>query len=267
MAKIVACIIARTVSTRLPLKVLRDVGNGMSILDFLINRLKSVEEIDEIFICTSTEPVDDILEDVASRNSIKIYRGSADQVIERMLKVGALTNADYLIRITGDNPFTSIEHISSQVEMIKREELDYVRLVNVPVGATAEVIKYQALIKCNEMMDPDISEYMMLYLFEPLNFKCGIINPCKADYSHYSITVDTQQDYVRTRKVIEVLKEKAPEEIMLEDILTLYTNAKTSIPFTEIKAVDEVKLPYGKKVSYIEFKKDMERRISQSIQL
>ncbi|GGG25263.1 cytidylyltransferase domain-containing protein [Pontibacter amylolyticus] len=267
MVKVVACIIARTVSTRLPLKVLRDVGNGMSILDFLINRLKSVKEIDEIFICTSTEPVDDILEDVASRNSINIYRGSADQVIERMLKVGAITNADYLIRITGDNPFTSIEHISTQVEMIEKEELDYVRLVNVPVGATTEVIKYQALLRCNEMMDPDVSEYMMLYLFEPHNFKCGVIIPYVADYSHYSVTVDTQQDFVRTRRVVEVLKEKAPEEIMLEDILALYTNAEISIPFAEIKAVDEVKLPYNKKVSYTEFKKDMDRRISQSVQL
>ena len=37
--KVVACIIARTTSTRLPLKVLRDAGDGQSILDLLIDRV------------------------------------------------------------------------------------------------------------------------------------------------------------------------------------------------------------------------------------
>ena len=104
--KVVACIIARTVSKRLPLKVLRDLINGVSMIDFLVQRIKKVSEIDEIYICTSINIVDDILEDVAIRNDIKIYRGSEDEVIERMISVGDLEQADVLLRITGDNPLT-----------------------------------------------------------------------------------------------------------------------------------------------------------------
>ena len=101
MAKVVACVIARTVSKRLPLKILRDLKPGLSMIDFLIQRIKSVDKIDEIYLCTSEEAVDDILADVVSRNGIKLYRGSADAVIERMLAVGDIEKADVLIRITG----------------------------------------------------------------------------------------------------------------------------------------------------------------------
>ena len=48
--KTVACIIARTVSTRLPLKVLRMVDGKLSMLDFIIQRLKKVNNIDAIYL-------------------------------------------------------------------------------------------------------------------------------------------------------------------------------------------------------------------------
>jgi len=41
MAKVVACIIARTVSQRLPLKVLRDFVPHLCMLDFLIQYAKT----------------------------------------------------------------------------------------------------------------------------------------------------------------------------------------------------------------------------------
>src|SRR5688572_24179833 len=115
MGKVISCIIARTVSKRLPLKVLRSIGGEYTMLDFMIKRLKRVSSIDEIYICTSQEDVDDILEDIAIRNNVKIYRGSPDNVIERMLGAGDLADADLIMRITGDNPFTAVEYINQQV--------------------------------------------------------------------------------------------------------------------------------------------------------
>ena len=173
--RIVACIIARTVSKRLPLKVLRDLGKGVSMIDFLVQRIKKVSEIDEIYICTSINIVDDVLEDVAIRNDIKIYRGSEDEVIERMISVGDLEQADVLLRITGDNPLTSIEYFPNQIKLLIENDLDYVRIVDVPIGASAEVISLNALKDCYSKMDPSVSEYLMLFLFDPDKYKCGVI--------------------------------------------------------------------------------------------
>ena len=93
MTKTVACIIARTTSVRLPLKVLRSLFEQYAVIDFIIERVKKVEMINDIYICTSYEPVDDILEDVARRNGVKIYRGDPTNIIERMLSVGEIENA------------------------------------------------------------------------------------------------------------------------------------------------------------------------------
>jgi spore coat polysaccharide biosynthesis protein SpsF len=265
MVKVVACIIARTVSSRLPLKVLRRIDTqGHCMIDFLIARLKLTRAIDEIFICTSDEAVDEILEDIAERNNIQIYRGSPDKVINRLLAVGQLTKADILLRITGDNPFTSYEYIDQQIDFMLTNNLEYVRLIDSPLGATAEAIRYDALIRCNEKMDPSVSEYLMLYIFEPRDFNCGVIKPFPEDYSHYSVTVDWPVDLTRSRKLIELYGENSIP-IKLSNILTIYKQHE--LPAMVIKPSGKIKLPYEKEISFEQFKVDMERRTQSSLML
>lgn len=265
MPKVVACIIARTVSQRLPLKVLRDFRPHLSMLDFLIQYVKTQKVIDEVYLCTSKESVDDILEDVALRNNIKIYRGSPDEVIERMLTVGAIENADVLIRITGDNPFTAAELINHQVQFLLDENLDYVRVTDLPVGATAEVFTHNALKRCNELMDPKVSEYLMLYLFEPNNFKCGVIKAFEKDFSAYSLTVDNPDDLVRTKMILDKLGfERNLSTVNLSEILNVIADETNDFPAKIITPAGEVKLPFNKVISFQEFKKDMDRRFNNS---
>ncbi len=264
MAKVVACIIARTVSKRLPLKVLRDLRPGLSMLEFLIQRVRAVDCIDEVYICTSKENVDDILEDVAVRNKVKIYRGSADEVIERMLAVGELEKADVLLRITGDNPFTSTEYIPRQLELLQRKNLDYVRVIEVPIGATAELMTFNALKRCNEMMDPSVSEYLMLYMFEPRHFRCGVVKAFDDDYSSYSVTVDTYDDFRRSLGLLDALQWKQGDEVTLRQIISVYEDPEVDLPAKRIGSGGDVKLPYGKVVSFREFSDDMRRRVQES---
>lgn len=267
MAKSIACIVARTVSTRLPLKILRDLAPNISMIEFLIERLKTVSLLDSIYICTSSEPVDDILEDIAIRNNIKIYRGSANQVTERLLAVGEIEKADNIIRITGDNPFTSVEYIDRQIAFLNKNNLDYARLINVPIGSTAEVIKFNALKKCHEQMDTNVSEYLMLYLFEPQNFNCGIIEITNEDNSKYSLTVDTKADLERTKLILDQLSQYDFRKIQLSDILDLYKNDNIKLPAKSFEAQEMVKMPYDKMISFEEFTKDMNRRKKESLKI
>ena len=43
-------------------------------------------------------------------------------------------------------------------------------------------------------MDRAVSEYMMLYLFDPKKYRCGYIKVSEKDYSTYNLSVDTQED-------------------------------------------------------------------------
>jgi spore coat polysaccharide biosynthesis protein SpsF len=261
MGKTVACIIARMVSTRLPLKVLRSISPEYTMLDFMIQRLKSVSVIDEIYICTSYEAVDEIMEDIALRHQIKVYRGSPENVIDRMLAVAKMTDAEILLRITGDNPFTSTEYIEQQVHLLRQKKLDYVRLVDVPIGATAEVMTHEALVRCYGMMDPSVSEYLMLFMFEPGNFRCGVIKPFLPDHSSITVTVDTPEDLART-KAIAASYDRPLLSISLFEIIQIIL--EQNIPHSKINGGGQIKLPFGKTVEFEEFSNDMKRRISQS---
>ena len=263
--KTVACVIARSVSTRLPLKVFRQVCEGYSMLDFILQRLKRVKGIDEIYLCTSQEPVDDIMQDVAERNKVNVFRGSADAVIDRMLNVGRISGATNLLRITGDNVFTSYEYMDRQIELLKEKNLDYIRLVDAPLGATAEVMTYTALKRCYESMDPSVSEYLMLYIFEPKNFKCGTINVFGRDLSNINLSVDHPEDLVRTKEILDHFKSSDKLSIQLTDIVKIIESNKITAAY--MQPGEKIRLPYNKEVSYEEFKKDIERRISQSEQI
>lgn len=265
MSKTIACIIARTVSTRLPLKVLRDVKVKKTMIEFLIDRLKTVKSINSIYLCTSSEDVDDILEDIAIRNNIKIYRGSANQVTERLIAVGEIEKADNIIRITGDNPLTAIEYIDKQVNFLDKNNLDYVRLVNVPIGATSEVMNFEALKKCHAQIDPNVSEYLMLFMFEPKNFKCGIIEINEKDTSEYSMTVDTKNDLERTKLLLKHFDKIESYKINLLDIIEIYSDKSVKLPAKRIENLGLVKMPYDKFISFESFLDDMNRRKEESL--
>jgi len=262
MAKVIACIIARTVSKRLPKKVLKEIYQEYSMLDFIIQRIKNCKKINKVYICTSSDKSDDILENIAKKNNVSIYRGSKSKVIERMIKVGEINDADYLIRITGDNVFTSYEYIDRQIEIIEQNKLDYVRLHKVPIGATAEVISYSALQDCYIHMDPSISEYLMLYIFNPKKYKCGLLIPVKKDYSNYTLTVDTENDYNRTLEIFDKSKVNDKLNIKLKDIIT--TIKLNNIKYSKYSFDGLVKYPYGKIISFKEYKSDMEEKINSS---
>lgn len=265
MTKVVACIIARTVSLRLPLKVLRDIAPGIQVIDFLIERAKRNTSIDEIYLCTSTEAVDDVFEDIALRNNIKLYRGSPDAVIERMIAVGKIEDADVVLRITGDNPLSSFEYLEQEINLLTSKDLDYVRVVDVPIGASIEVIRFEALLDCYSKMDPSISEYLMLFLFEPNTYKCGIIKPFYADFSHLSITVDTPDDLIRIKNIVRL---NDSEFIFLTDIIDVLsetTKGDDLFPKKTISSGGKIKYPYGKEILFEEFAADMKRRKDASL--
>lgn len=264
-AKTTACIIARTVSKRLPLKAFRLMDRDTTMLDYIIQRVKKCKRVDEIYVCTSAEAVDDIMEDYAWKNDVKCYRGSADEVIERMISVGQKTKSDYVIRITGDNVFTSYEYIDQQIQLAVDKNLDYVRVGGVPIGATAEVMSFAALQKCFGEMDPTVSEYLMLFMFNPDAYKCGVVKPFKKDYSSLTLTVDYPNDLVRTMEIFKHVDSKNFLELKLKEIIDIIEKHK--VPHAHLEQSGTVKLPYGKEVTYQDFALDMNDRVARSIQI
>ncbi|MDB4593252.1 NTP transferase domain-containing protein, partial [Paracoccaceae bacterium] len=101
--KLVATIEARMNSSRLPGKVLFPVL-GRPLLSFLIERLKSVQSIDEIVIATTVNKIDEPIVELAKSLNVSFFRGSENDVMSRVIGAAESHEADSIVEITGDCP-------------------------------------------------------------------------------------------------------------------------------------------------------------------
>ena len=258
--KSIGCIIARTNSTRLPKKVLRTVS-GRKLIECIIDKMKRVKKLDEIYICTSIDPDDQILLDIATENGVKGYAGSRDSVLDRMLDVGKKENADCLVRITGDNIFTDEVYLDIMLEKHQQYDAEYTRTENLPVGVTSEIINLTALKHCKTIIAPEYSQYLMLYMFNPSLYKClTIIPPKEHQHPDWSLTVDSPEDMKRT---LDILQNQA----FIPDYDQICKICKNTNPdHLQYNQSGDVKFPAGVIISFEAYRAEMDHRIKNAHQ-
>jgi spore coat polysaccharide biosynthesis protein SpsF len=99
----VAILQARMTSTRLPAKVLAEVG-GAPMLAQELRRLRRSKQLAEIVIATTTNPTDDPLVALAEREGAAAFRGDEADVLGRYVGAARAFDADVVVRVTGDCP-------------------------------------------------------------------------------------------------------------------------------------------------------------------
>lgn len=144
IVKIGFLITARLKSSRLPLKILKDL-NGKTVIERVIDRVKEIHGISEIVLCTSTNPQDKTLVDIAKENDIYYFNGDEDDVLKRLLDAAKLFYLDYFVGITADNPLITIHYSNLIVDEIKRNRYDFIKLNGLPFGSATYGINVKAL--------------------------------------------------------------------------------------------------------------------------
>lgn len=208
---------ARMASTRLPGKVLKNFSNGMSILDLQLATLSKIFDKNSIFIATTTNASDDIIEDRYS-SEFNIYRGSEDDVMSRFNHIAKITKADNIVRLASDNPFVFIEGISTLLKLHEKSQADYTTYkiegqpsMLVPVGLFVEVVSAQALQKIDTLANSLEKEHVTFAIYNRLN---NLFNVQLMDIKNiypalnnkdYRFTVDTLEDFMMINKIISDL--------------------------------------------------------------
>ena len=136
----------RNKAKRFPGKVLKIV-KGKTLTEHLIDRLKLSGKVSQIVLCTSTNPDDDILVDIAKKNKIDFFRGSEDDKLDRYLNASYKFSTDFIIVVDGDDIFCDPELIDMCVSEFERTGADYIIVQDAPLGATPFCIKREALEK------------------------------------------------------------------------------------------------------------------------
>lgn len=218
--KIGLLIIARLKSTRLPMKLLLDL-NGRSVVERVLDRGKRIAGINEIVLCTSTNAQDRPLVDVAIRNGVYYYLGDPDDVLKRLLDAAKFFDLDYIVNITGENPYLSVEYANRVVQDINTEKADLTFYEGLPLGCAVYGIKTKALeVVCSVKKEIDTE------IWGPLLNRPDIFRVHKSQVDPFykrpeiRITNDYPEDY---QFLNAIAREFPPANIpSLFDVLTLF---------------------------------------------
>lgn len=142
--KVGLLITARLKSSRLPFKLLKSL-NGYTIIEHVINRAKSVPNVDNIALCTSPNPQDRSLVEIARNNDIFYYLGSEEDVLQRLHDCAVFFGLDYVVSITGENPIFSTDYASMVIDILLEKDADFVNINGLPIGCAVYGLKTKAL--------------------------------------------------------------------------------------------------------------------------
>ncbi|MDZ4826252.1 MAG: GNAT family N-acetyltransferase [Actinomycetota bacterium] len=204
--KPVLCVVqARTGSTRLPGKVLQDLG-GRPMLRFMLERLRGLDHAD-VVVATSDLDRDDIIEDVARMAGFGVVRGPEADVLARF--VGALDAthpAEHVIRLTADCPLTDPDLVAAVLARHLESGADYTANVfprTFPKGLDVEVMTRSALLTAHtEATDPGEREHVTPFLYRrPERFRLANLRN-DAWLGREWWTVDTADDLEFIRALV-----------------------------------------------------------------
>ena len=198
---ITAIIQARVRSRRLPNKVLLSL-NGKTVLENVIERVQKSKYIEDVIVATTTERSDDKIVELCERRSIKYFRGSEDDVLDRYCKTAKAYKVQHICRITADCPLIDPFYISLAAKRYLEEEYDYVGInrpldeASYPDGLDTEIFSFKTLEKIwRDAKLPSEREHVTSYIWEhPEKFRIYSFKS-KADLSHYRFTLDEPKDY------------------------------------------------------------------------
>ncbi len=227
MAKTAITIQARMTSTRLPGKILLPALNR-PLLELMIERLRRIEAVDKIILCTTTNETDDILADLSALWEIECFRGSEHDVMSRVLSAAKHFEIDTIIETTSDCPLID-PNICSQVidefHVSKSEYCSNVYERSFPIGMDVQVFSTDVLEDAfSRTEDPEEREHVSLFIYRhPEIYNLSWITaPESQKDPNLRLTLDTPEDYDLIKKLYELLYPTNPN-FSLDDILQLIT--------------------------------------------
>jgi spore coat polysaccharide biosynthesis protein SpsF len=211
MKPIVTAIIqARMNSTRLPGKAMMELA-GKPLLYHVFERIKKTEGVDRVVLATCRGN-EEIIK-LADSMGINVFVGSENNVLERYYLASEQYGGDYIMRVTGDNPFTDPGYAAETIRMIMAAGADISYFSNLPLGTGVGMVKKSALTIAYEKSDqPHQLEHVTPYIKEhPETFKIEIR---KIDYHNpfpnLRLTVDTPEDFELAASIYEKLYHGRP---------------------------------------------------------
>ncbi|MBZ5722043.1 MAG: glycosyltransferase family protein [Acidobacteriia bacterium] len=202
--RVVAIIQARMGSTRLPGKVLKDLG-GDTVLARVVSRVRRCRLVNEVVVATSRDPANDVILKECQRLETRVFRGSERDVLERYYQAACEVQADVVVRITSDCPLIDPQLTDDTIRVFIDQHCEYASNVfprTYPRGLDVEVFSSGALMRAwREARSPHEREHVTPYFYEHPEWFPQASLRGSADYSKHRWTLDTAEDLQLIRAI------------------------------------------------------------------
>jgi len=214
----VVFITVRTASTRLPNKALLQINNT-PMLVLLIKRISNIKN-SRVLVCTTTEKSDDDLAKYLESEKIDVFRGSNEDILDRLYNAANHFNTDKFVVVEADDLFCDTKLIEKTWETLSNTNYEFISWTDLPIGTSPVGIKINKLKTLIEKKKSSNTEtgWIQFILDSDLFNNLVIKNPNSLLYRpDVRLTIDYTEDYELAKK----LYEKLPEVFSLIDIIEL----------------------------------------------
>ena len=202
---------ARSGSKRLPNKHFLKINSKLKIIDLCILRLKKTKLVNKIFLCTTKKKEDDRFEKICKLHNIRIFRGSSNNVLKRLIDCAKENYIETVIRITADCPLIDPKLIDDCIKLFKKKNCDYLTNtldLSFPDGQDIEIINLKTLKLSSKISKNKLNtEHVTSFIRKSKKFnKYNLKN--LIDYSNRRWTLDYLDDYIFLKRVIKYFSPK-----------------------------------------------------------
>jgi N,N'-diacetyllegionaminate synthase len=234
---VVACIIVRNKSTRLPDKAFTRIG-GYIPLEHLIARVRRSKLVNEVIVCTSDQEFDDRVELVAQQMNVQVVRGDEFDVLGRIQRAIEISGADTVLRVTGDDILFCSEQVDEAINLHISCNADYTDMKSMPSGTEAEIFSAQVLTFLHKnIKSSDSTEYLTNYIKNNEIF----FETCSYDFQggamrDIRLTLDTIEDQERLERMFSRFKNlNIGIDYSIKDIYDAYHTIDMNVPKEKVK--------------------------------
>ena len=235
--KIIIIVQARLGSKRLPRKAILPLVDRMSIIEFLLKRLKLVKKVDDIFLATSKKKENLDLIQIAKKLKINIYRGSENNVIKRFYDISKKVNANIIVRICADNPLIDPFLIDKLILKFTNENnIDHISTYHkpsIPYGSGCAIFSFEALSYIYKKYKNDLNtiehvEPKMLSS-KKINTYFYKTNDPKMHLPHLNLSIDNIWNYDYVKGLSQYLFNKYNFNFSLKEIAKIFNRPKIAV--------------------------------------
>lgn len=192
-------------STRLPQKATLPLG-GKVVIAWTMDAMRCVPA--DKYILATDEDSFPVLSVIAKEKGWECFAGPKDDVLERFCLIIKNTNADILIRATGDNPFLFSDAAQASIENFASKKCDYFTYTGLPHGSGVEIFNARTLLDAAEKTDSAYDHEHVgpaIYLY-PEDYSI-VMEPAPKEWNFPNLrtTIDTREDYETARRLVHVI--------------------------------------------------------------